>query len=291
MGVLQRQQVLGLEVIAETAGRGAVVVVVEGNDGDRVGEAGEPGAGARVDELAAAGVAVEQGRTEARHHQVLPPVVVGVEPERVGDDRARVVAAAYPSLDGDVAETRHAVGTGAVVVQQMVALPGVGIGEEEVVATVSVVVADGDHGAAGGEHAQHVAVRAAELAGVVPQARAGRGAAEEAQGRGAGGSRRRRGGRAYGRALRRWRRCRLAKGGARAEQQDGEARRRRPASRASPTARDVGVHPLAGAKAQSMTSFRSRPARRGERPARFAGKRSTASCQVPRAFSSWPSFQ
>ena len=164
----QVEEILRLEIVAEEQVETAVVVEIERDGCNRVAEFGEPGARGDVGEGAVAVVVVEDRRAEADDEQIAPAVVVVVEPERVGDDRPRIVAAAHAGLRRDVGEREVA------VVVKEVARRAVGrIGDEQIVEAVVVVVADGNRRAAGGEHPQHVGVRTFEHARVVADLDAG----------------------------------------------------------------------------------------------------------------------
>ena len=117
---------------------------------------------------------VEDRGAEAGDQEVVPAVVVVIEKNRVGDDRARVVAAAHPRFLRHVGEVELAVLAYPVIVQEVVSPAFRGVGEEEVLPAVVIVVGDRHRGAARGKHTEGRSVFAGEGPGVMNDPRAGR---------------------------------------------------------------------------------------------------------------------
>src|SRR5438128_1781659 len=107
-------------------------------------------------------VVIQDRGSEARGEEVDPAVIVVIEPDGIGHDRERIIAAAYAGRVGDLGECEIA-----VVVIEVILAARVGIGHEEVVEAVVIVVADSHGCAAGGEHPEDVGALAVEDARVM----------------------------------------------------------------------------------------------------------------------------
>ena len=131
------EQIDRLEIGADEEIREAVVVVIEGDGRDRVQVAVESRRLGDVPELAAPQILEELVMAESHDQQVGAAVVVDVEPERVGGRVGRVVPRPEARVRRDVGKRQVA-----VVVIQMIASVGRGVGDEHVGKAVSVVVGD-----------------------------------------------------------------------------------------------------------------------------------------------------
>ena len=162
VGIRQFNQVLGLEVIAEHHVDEAIIVVVEGDRSDSVAKTGEAGTSSNVFELTRTLVVIKDRRSKAANQEVFFAVIVVIEPKSVRHNGLGIVATSDP---GFVRHFRE--GHIAVVVEQVVWLTVVGVGDEQIIKAVAIIVTGSGGRATGGEHAQNIGMLARKNPGVV----------------------------------------------------------------------------------------------------------------------------
>ena len=105
---------------------------------------------------------IQNGRTKAGHQQVFTAIIVVIKPERIGNNRKRIIAARHSQLFRHVGKRPVT-----VVVKQMAAIAFIRIRDVDIIEPVAIVIAHRGRRSARREHAQNVAINAFELARVM----------------------------------------------------------------------------------------------------------------------------